>query len=163
MKVERSVPSYKKCSSSTPNDDVGRLAPSGMALPHWRVKARAGHHLFPRATPLCTSSTLVLTHRSHRMACPCCHPPMSYMPWLMSYFLRTEDLPEKCCVTYYINNNSAGHKIEHPFSYIRSISLQCGAVRGRMRERRWGEPPPFPFLSGLIIWGWKAGVDLSSH
>jgi hypothetical protein len=150
MKVERSVPSYRKCSSSTPNDDVGRLAPSGMALPHWRVKARAGHHLFPRATPLCTSSTLVLTHGSHRMACPCRRPLISYMPWLMSYFLRTEELPEKCCVTYYINNNSAGRKIEHPFSYIKSISLQCGAGRGGAGCGNGGGGSHLPFHSFLV-------------
>ncbi|KAF1982455.1 hypothetical protein K402DRAFT_340428 [Aulographum hederae CBS 113979] len=31
--------------------------------------------------------------------------------------------PEKCCVTYYINNDSAGYKIEYPFSAIKSIAL----------------------------------------
>lgn len=34
--------------------------------------------------------------------------------------------PEKCCVTYYINNDSAGYKIEYPFSYIKNISLDNG-------------------------------------
>ncbi|KAF2746158.1 homeo protein [Sporormia fimetaria CBS 119925] len=34
--------------------------------------------------------------------------------------------PEKCCVTYYINNDSAGYKIEYPFSYIKNISLEQG-------------------------------------
>ncbi|KAF2138707.1 uncharacterized protein K452DRAFT_83386 [Aplosporella prunicola CBS 121167] len=34
--------------------------------------------------------------------------------------------PEKCCVTYYINNDSAGYKIEYPFSYIKNISLELG-------------------------------------
>ncbi|KAF1847223.1 homeo protein [Cucurbitaria berberidis CBS 394.84] len=34
--------------------------------------------------------------------------------------------PEKCCVTYYINNDSAGYKIEYPFSYIKNISLENG-------------------------------------
>lgn len=32
--------------------------------------------------------------------------------------------PEKCCVTYYINNDSAGYKIEYPFSYIKNIVLE---------------------------------------
>src|ERR1700760_3100848 len=32
--------------------------------------------------------------------------------------------PEKCCVTYYINNDSAGYKIEYPFSYIKNITLE---------------------------------------
>ncbi|PSN66372.1 hypothetical protein BS50DRAFT_413406 [Corynespora cassiicola Philippines] len=34
--------------------------------------------------------------------------------------------PEKCCVTYYINNDSAGYKIEYPFSYIKNITLENG-------------------------------------
>jgi hypothetical protein len=34
--------------------------------------------------------------------------------------------PDKCCVTYYINNDSAGYKIEYPFSYIKNISLEAG-------------------------------------
>ena len=34
--------------------------------------------------------------------------------------------PEKCCVTYYINNDSAGYKIEYPFSSIKNISLDLG-------------------------------------
>lgn len=36
--------------------------------------------------------------------------------------------PEKCSVTYYINNDSAGYKIEYPFSYIKSISLESGDI-----------------------------------
>jgi len=31
--------------------------------------------------------------------------------------------PEKACVTYYINNDSAGYKIEYPFAWIKSINL----------------------------------------
>jgi hypothetical protein len=34
--------------------------------------------------------------------------------------------PEKCCVTYYINNDSSGYKIEYPFSYIKNITLESG-------------------------------------
>ncbi|KAF2112921.1 hypothetical protein BDV96DRAFT_497052 [Lophiotrema nucula] len=34
--------------------------------------------------------------------------------------------PEKCCVTYYINNDSAGYKIEYPFAYIKNITLENG-------------------------------------
>ncbi|KAE8853058.1 hypothetical protein HRS9122_00050 [Pyrenophora teres f. teres] len=34
--------------------------------------------------------------------------------------------PEKCCITYYINNDSAGYKIEYPFSYIKNIQLENG-------------------------------------
>ncbi|KIW03883.1 uncharacterized protein PV09_05176 [Verruconis gallopava] len=34
--------------------------------------------------------------------------------------------PEKCCVTYYINNDSAGYKIEYPFAYIKNITLDNG-------------------------------------
>jgi len=31
--------------------------------------------------------------------------------------------PEKACLTYYINNDQAGYKIEFPFAYIKSIEL----------------------------------------
>ena len=36
--------------------------------------------------------------------------------------------PEKGCVTYYINNDSAGYKIEYPFSYIKNITLENGDI-----------------------------------
>lgn len=32
--------------------------------------------------------------------------------------------PEKACITYYINNDSAGYKIEYPFAYIKNIELE---------------------------------------
>ena len=32
--------------------------------------------------------------------------------------------PDKGCLTYYINNEGAGYKIEYPFSYIKNISLE---------------------------------------
>jgi hypothetical protein len=34
--------------------------------------------------------------------------------------------PEKATMTYYINNDSAGYKIEYPFSYIKNITLEPG-------------------------------------
>ncbi|KAH0547564.1 hypothetical protein FGG08_000289 [Glutinoglossum americanum] len=34
--------------------------------------------------------------------------------------------PDKAVMTYYINNDSAGYKIEYPFSYIKDISLEPG-------------------------------------
>ncbi|KAL2361141.1 hypothetical protein RJZ56_005981 [Blastomyces dermatitidis] len=34
--------------------------------------------------------------------------------------------PEKSCMTYYINNDSAGYKIEYPFSFIKNIVLESG-------------------------------------
>lgn len=34
--------------------------------------------------------------------------------------------PEKACVTYYINNDSAGYKIEYPFAWIKNINLVQG-------------------------------------
>lgn len=34
--------------------------------------------------------------------------------------------PDKACLTYYINNDGAGYKIEYPFSSIRNISLEPG-------------------------------------
>ena len=34
--------------------------------------------------------------------------------------------PEKGTLTYYINNEGAGYKIEYPFSYIRNITLEYG-------------------------------------
>ncbi|KAF1345869.1 hypothetical protein BDV97DRAFT_300988 [Delphinella strobiligena] len=36
--------------------------------------------------------------------------------------------PEKACVTYYINNDSAGYKIEYPFAWIKNINLVQGEV-----------------------------------
>jgi hypothetical protein len=36
--------------------------------------------------------------------------------------------PDKACVTYYINNDSAGYKIEYPFAWIKNITLQQGDV-----------------------------------
>ncbi|KAL9603080.1 MAG: hypothetical protein Q9219_001444 [cf. Caloplaca sp. 3 TL-2023] len=32
--------------------------------------------------------------------------------------------PDKACLTYYINNDSAGYKIEYPFSHIKNITLE---------------------------------------
>lgn len=34
--------------------------------------------------------------------------------------------PDKACVTYYINNDSAGYKIEYPFAWIKNITLEQG-------------------------------------
>lgn len=34
--------------------------------------------------------------------------------------------PDKACITYYINNDSAGYKIEFPFAYIKDITLESG-------------------------------------
>ena len=51
--------------------------------------------------------------------------------------------PEKACLTYYINNDSAGYKIEFPFAYIKNITLEDGAPN---------EPdgmPPHP--RGLVV------------
>lgn len=36
--------------------------------------------------------------------------------------------PDKACMTYYINNDSAGYKIEYPFSYIKHIFLDPGEM-----------------------------------
>lgn len=36
--------------------------------------------------------------------------------------------PDKETITYYINNDSAGYKIEYPFSYIKNITLDNGDV-----------------------------------
>ena len=38
--------------------------------------------------------------------------------------------PDKACMTYYINNDSAGYKIEYPFSFIKSITLDSGDEGG---------------------------------
>ena len=32
--------------------------------------------------------------------------------------------PDKCTITYYINNEQAGYKIEYPFSYVKNIYLE---------------------------------------
>ncbi|KAI9687772.1 MAG: hypothetical protein M1822_001852 [Bathelium mastoideum] len=36
--------------------------------------------------------------------------------------------PDRSTVTYYINNDSAGYKIEYPFSFIKNITLESGDV-----------------------------------
>ncbi|KAJ9143822.1 Homeobox protein HOY1 [Pleurostoma richardsiae] len=46
--------------------------------------------------------------------------------------------PDKCTMTYYINNEQAGYKIEYPFSYIKSIYL----------ENNEGDPNK---LGGIVI------------
>ncbi|KZF26574.1 hypothetical protein L228DRAFT_235625 [Xylona heveae TC161] len=52
--------------------------------------------------------------------------------------------PDKACVTYYINSDSAGYKIEYPFSYIKNISLDSGDALG---DGQGGIPRP----AGLVI------------
>lgn len=42
-------------------------------------------------------------------------------------------LGEKPCLTYYINNESAGYKIEFPFSYIKNVTLNAQADEGISR------------------------------
>lgn len=46
--------------------------------------------------------------------------------------------PDKCTMTYYINNEQAGYKIEYPFAYIKSIYL----------ENNEGDPNK---LGGIVI------------
>ncbi|KAI7342673.1 hypothetical protein KC354_g16152 [Hortaea werneckii] len=36
--------------------------------------------------------------------------------------------PDKACITYYINNDNAGYKIEYPFAWIKNIALEQGDV-----------------------------------
>lgn len=52
--------------------------------------------------------------------------------------------PDKACITYYINNDSAGYKIEFPFAFIKNISLETGDTQPGSN----GSPPR---LGGLVI------------
>jgi hypothetical protein len=52
--------------------------------------------------------------------------------------------PDKACITYYINNDSAGYKIEFPFAYIKHISLESG-------ESSPGHNGTPPRTGGLVI------------
>lgn len=52
--------------------------------------------------------------------------------------------PDKACITYYINNDSAGYKIEFPFAYIKSIQLEPGETAPNPNGL-----PPRP--GGLVI------------
>lgn len=52
--------------------------------------------------------------------------------------------PDKACITYYINNDSAGYKIEFPFAYIKSIQLDSGDTGPTAN----GSPPR---AGGLVI------------
>ena len=52
--------------------------------------------------------------------------------------------PDKACITYYINNDSAGYKIEYPFAYIKNVSLDTGDLPGQANSNG---PKP----GGLLI------------
>lgn len=52
--------------------------------------------------------------------------------------------PDKACITYYINNDSAGYKIEFPFAYIKDITLESGDSQPAANGT-----PPRP--GGLVI------------
>ncbi|KIX08735.1 uncharacterized protein Z518_03392 [Rhinocladiella mackenziei CBS 650.93] len=52
--------------------------------------------------------------------------------------------PDKACITYYINNDSAGYKIEFPFAFIKSIQLEPGDTAPTANGS-----PPRP--GGLVI------------
>lgn len=52
--------------------------------------------------------------------------------------------PDRCCITYYINNDSAGYKIEFPFSFIKNISLDAGDASA-------GHNGSTPRPGGLVI------------
>ncbi|KAH0848521.1 putative Homeoprotein [Fonsecaea pedrosoi] len=52
--------------------------------------------------------------------------------------------PDKACITYYINNDSAGYKIEFPFAFIKSIQLEPGDTAPTANGA-----PPRP--GGLVI------------
>ncbi|KAJ6188787.1 hypothetical protein N7519_003695 [Penicillium mononematosum] len=61
-------------------------------------------------------------------------------PWIWSYFYS----PDKACMTYYINNDAAGYKIEYPFAYIKNITLETGDPSPGPN----GEPPR---PGGLVV------------
>ncbi|KAJ5513110.1 Homeodomain [Penicillium fimorum] len=52
--------------------------------------------------------------------------------------------PDKACMTYYINNDAAGYKIEYPFAYIKNITLETGDPNPGPN----GEPPR---QGGLVV------------
>ncbi|EEP78469.1 RfeB protein [Uncinocarpus reesii 1704] len=52
--------------------------------------------------------------------------------------------PDKSCMTYYINNDSAGYKIEYPFSHIKNIALEPTEPGPNVD----GAPPKF---GGIVI------------
>lgn len=52
--------------------------------------------------------------------------------------------PDKACMTYYINNDSAGYKIEYPFAYIKNITLDSGDQNPQPNGA-----PPRP--AGLVV------------
>lgn len=52
--------------------------------------------------------------------------------------------PDKACITYYINNDSAGYKIEFPFAFIKDITLESGDAQPAANGA-----PPRP--GGLVI------------
>ena len=54
--------------------------------------------------------------------------------------------PDKACITYYINNDSAGYKIEYPFSAIKHVNLDQGepSADGSLQ-------PGQPSSGGLVV------------
>lgn len=52
--------------------------------------------------------------------------------------------PDKACITYYINNDSAGYKIEFPFAFVKDITLESGDSQPAAN----GQPPR---TGGLVI------------
>ena len=52
--------------------------------------------------------------------------------------------PDKACITYYINNDSAGYKIEYPFAFIKNTTLDAGEMGPN------GQPSPQQ-TGGLVI------------
>lgn len=52
--------------------------------------------------------------------------------------------PDKACMTYYINNDAAGYKIEYPFSYVKNITLETADPTSEANGA-----PPRP--GGLVV------------
>ena len=75
-------------------------------------------------------------------------------------------LGEKPSITYYINNDSAGYKIEYPFSYIKSISLNNQSDESLNRPAglsiELNRPPNF-FMDSSGLGGFYQVGDFTEH
>lgn len=59
--------------------------------------------------------------------------------------------PDKACITYYINNDSAGYKIEYPFAYIKNVTLDPGDGAAAAAAAGAVAQPGRPSPGGLVI------------
>jgi len=59
--------------------------------------------------------------------------------------------PDKACMTYYINNDQAGYKIEYPFAFVKNIYWKMEITR---RQVAGGGTQSTSELFHGLLWIW---------